>query len=167
MDLTPTAVGETPLAKAKRVLAEAEHTVRHEQAQLAELQTQDRALVQEAQRLRAVTSQAEDRATIRATQERQAAVERERTELGKDIAAQEIVIAKRQANVTTATADIQTIRNQAIRLRKQIARDEADARQLERDIAKAEADAAGWRPGLGRLRQRIETATRELQDLGA
>jgi chromosome segregation ATPase len=167
MGTTGTESVETPLAKARRTFAETECVVRDEQTVLATFQAKDRQLAQDTQRLQATMQQADDLRTIRATQERQAAVEHDRTELGKDIAAQELVIAKRRATVTAATADIEAIRNQAIRLRQQIARDDADARQLERDIAKTEADAAGWRPGLAGLRQRIATATRALQELGA
>jgi hypothetical protein len=92
MDTTVTEVRQTHLAKARRALAEAENAVRYERAQLADLQAGDRQLTQEAKRLQAIIRQADDRATIRAAQERQAAVEQQRAELGKDIGAQELVI---------------------------------------------------------------------------
>jgi hypothetical protein len=67
---------------------------------------------------------------------------------GWGIAAQELIIERRKANVTAARAAIDTIRNHAAQLCQQITRDEADARPLERDITRAEADlergVAGW-----------------------
>ena len=87
MDATTTEVGETPLAKARRTVTEAERVVRDEQTVLAALQTKDQQLAQEVRRLQATVQQADDRATIRAAQEQRAAVEHDRAEVGKDIAA--------------------------------------------------------------------------------
>lgn len=56
--------------------------------------------------------------------------------------------------------------NQALLLRQHIARDEADARVLERDIARAERDLEGWRRGLAGLRRRIQATSAQLLALG-
>jgi hypothetical protein len=59
MDATITESSETPLAKAKRTLAEAEHAVRYERAQLADIHVRDRQAAQEAQRSPVIITTAE------------------------------------------------------------------------------------------------------------
>jgi chromosome segregation ATPase len=132
MDTTTTEVGEPPLAKARRTLAEAERVVRDELTVLAAFHAKDRQLAQEAQRLQATMQQAE----------------------------------RRKANVTAANMAIDTIRNQAAVFRQRIACDQVEVRQLEGDIARAEADIGGWRYGLAALHRRIEAASSQLRALG-
>ncbi len=157
---------DTQLAKARLVLAEAEHAVRHEQAQLAEIHARDQQLALETRRVHATLRQADDRAAIRSGQERMAAIDTQRADLAKEIAAQDLVIERRKATVTAATMAIDDIRNQALRLRQGIALDQVEARQLEGDIARSEADVEGWRRGLAVLHRRIAAASSQLRELG-
>jgi chromosome segregation ATPase len=156
---------EPRLAKARRVLAEAEHAVRQEQTQLAEIHARDQQLALEARRVHATMQQADDRAAIRAAQERVAALATQRADLAKDIAAQDLVIERRKAIVAAAAMAINDVRNEAVRLRLGIARDQVEARQLEHDIAKWEADVDGWRRALAQLQRRIEGASGRLREL--
>jgi chromosome segregation ATPase len=111
--------------------------------------------------------QADDRAAIRTAQERVAALATQRADLAKEITAQDLVIERRKATVTAASMAIDDIRNQAAALRARIARDQVEARQLERDIAKAEADVEGWRRGLVARERQIEAASRQVRESGA
>ena len=160
------ATAETPLARAQQGLAEAEHAWRDESAQLVALQNDDRRLGREIERLETLIRQAEDRATIRDVQEQRTAVEHQRTEVKKDIAAQELVVAKRAARVEAARQAIDAVQNQAALLRGRLRQDEAEARQLEQDITRAEGELATWRRGLTALESRMAATQQQLGELG-
>src|SRR5262249_37413053 len=123
MEATPSEGRETQLLGAQRALADAERAWREECAQLATLGAGHGRLTRELQQLDGVLRQADDRATIREAQERRAAVERQQAEVAKDLAAQELVIAKREARVQAARQGVDDVRNQAAFIRGRLRED--------------------------------------------
>jgi chromosome segregation ATPase len=166
MEATPSEARETQLLGAQRALADTERAWREECAQLATPGAEHGRLTRELQRLDGVIRQADDRATIREAQERRTAVERQQAEVAKDMAAQELVIAKREARVRAARQAVEDVHTRAAVLRGHLREDEAQVRQLQRDIERAEHDLDTWRRGLAELQRRMAATTRQLRELG-